>query len=88
MWLSLVTLVFLVCALLQAGGYFSAYVVCWSLPSFLWILLLNVQRVGFMVHFPKKRKTTWNVIIVCIKTKACFTVQSLINMVVPAKSLM
>lgn len=66
---------------------FQCVCFCWSLPSFLWILLLNVQRVGFMVHFSKKRKTTLNVVIACIKAKASFTVQSSINIVVPAKPL-
>lgn len=89
MWLSLVTLVSLVrTLLLKTGRYFSAYVVCWSLPSFLWILLLNFQRVGFMVCFPKKGKTLLNVLIACMKMKAWFTVQSLVNIVVPAKFLM
>lgn len=89
MLLSLVTLVSLVrTLLLKTGRYFSAYVVCWSLPSFLWILLLNVQRVGFMVCFPKKGKTLLNVLIACIKTKAWFTVQSLVSIVLPAKFLM
>lgn len=89
MWLSLVTLVSLVrTLLLKTGRYFSAYVVCWSLPSFLWILLLNVQRVGFMVCFPKKGNTLLNVLIACIKTKAWFTVQSLVSIVLPAKFLM
>lgn len=41
-----------------------------------------------MVHFPKKRKITLNVVIACIKTKAWFTVQSLTTIVLPAKSLM
>lgn len=53
---------------------------------FFWILLLNVQRVGFMVHVPKTSKTTLNVIVACIKT--WFTVPSVINIAVPAKSPM
>jgi len=40
-----------------------------------------------MVHFLKQMKNNLNVVMACIKTKAWFTVQSLINTVVPAKSL-